>query len=235
MKDKKISINVDMLQSKIIKWGADLVGFTSLDNLRGLKVYPQGLLDPFNSAVSIAIEIPSEIFGEYFTKPTPSYALSYKTTNSKLNEIALRLMAYLKKNGYDSLNIPATEYADDKQAYGKLSHKAIAHEAGLGWLGKNQLLLTHIYGPRIRLVTILTDAQFSNTGAPEKNRCMHCTACIEACPVDALMDVNDNYDFIDLQKSFDFVKCNAKVYENAKIPEIGEPICGICISVCPFS
>ncbi len=68
---------------------------------------------------------------------------------------------------------------------GEISHKAVAHAAGLGWIGRSMLLVTPQYGPRVSLVTVLTDMPLA-AGKPMANRCGKCTRCIEACTRGAL-------------------------------------------------
>lgn len=235
MINNKTDINSELLQEKITEWGADLAGFASLDNSESLKVYPTDLLKHYKNAVSVAIELPKDLFDQEYFQPNASYAACYKATNQKLDEITNQIAKLFEEHGYNSLAIPASEYVDDNRAYGAISHKAVGYMAGLGWLGKNQLLLTRQFGPRVRLATVLSDAPFSQTSFPEKNRCLYCTACLDACPVGALSDVPIGSSYVEIQKSFCFSKCHNQVYKFAELPEIGEPICGICINACPFS
>ena len=69
---------------------------------------------------------------------------------------------------------------------GGCSQKLAAHLSGLGWIGKSCLLVTPDHGPRVRWVTVLTDAPLRPTGAPLEQRCGECTACVDICPVHAL-------------------------------------------------
>ena len=74
-----------------------------------------------------------------------------------------------KKEGYQSLPIPASQVLDRENWYAAISHKAVARMAGLGWQGKNLLLITPQFGSRVRLGTVLTEAPlFVDT--PVKNR-----------------------------------------------------------------
>jgi hypothetical protein len=61
------------------------------------------------------------------------------------------------------------------------AHKLAAHLAGLGWIGKSCLLLTEQFGPRVRFVSVLTDAPLE-AGSPLDKPCGKCQVCIDACP-----------------------------------------------------
>lgn len=68
-----------------------------------------------------------------------------------------------------------------------LPHKTLAVRAGLGWIGRNNLLVTEDYGCRLTLGTVLTNAPLHTETIPQvPNRCGSCMACVRACPVQAL-------------------------------------------------
>jgi len=140
----------------------------------------------------------------------------------------------LQSDGFSALPIPASQVLDRKNWQGAISHKAVARMAGLGWQGKNLLLITPRHGSRVRLVTVLTDAALV-CDAPLKNRCGKCRRCSEACPVDAIKGVNTEHHYANRNEALNFKKCADKLVNDfAKHPDIGAPICGICINVCPF-
>ena len=69
---------------------------------------------------------------------------------------------------------------------GGLYMKDAAVLAGLGCIGRNNLLLTPQYGPRQRLRVLLTDAELPSTGGPAYDPCAGCPApCRATCPQDA--------------------------------------------------
>ena len=140
----------------------------------------------------------------------------------------------LQKHGYYSLPIPASQVLDEKNWHGAISHKAVARMAGLGWQGKNLLIINPQYGSRIRFATILTEAPLE-IDDPLKNRCGKCTNCMDACPARAIKGVNTETRYKSREEALYFSRCRDKVVgEFAKIPEIEVAICGICIKVCPF-
>lgn len=221
-------------KDRIIGLGASLVGVADIESLRELSTNPPDLLKPFSRAISIALVLPLATFEQISDHPTPIYKSIYQTANLILDQIAFRAAMILQNDGFYSLPIPASQVLDKEKWTAAISHKAVARMAGLGWQGKNLLLITPQHGSRVRLVTILTTASL-NADKPQKNRCGDCTACQDACPAQAIKGVNTKTHYKNRNEAMYFSRCVEKVTgEFAKIPEVAVPICGICIKVCPF-
>ncbi|MBE1237535.1 tRNA epoxyqueuosine(34) reductase QueG [Phaeovibrio sulfidiphilus] len=63
--------------------------------------------------------------------------------------------------------------------------KPLAVSAGAGWQGRNGLLITEDYGPWLFLAEVFTSLEME-PDEPVKNRCGHCSSCMDACPTGAL-------------------------------------------------
>ena len=222
-------------KSRVLDWGADLVGVADTEPLNGLKLYPPHLLEGFTRAVSIAIQLPIAAFETIVDKPTPIYSSIYKTANRILDDLAYRTAVALQNDGFHSLPIPASQVLDREKWHAAISHKAVARMAGLGWQGKNLLLITPRFGSRVRLVTVLTEAPLT-ADSPSKNRCGSCVLCRDACPAKAIRGVTTVDHYKNREEALHFSRCVDKLTkEFAMLPSIESPICGICIKVCPFS
>lgn len=222
------------IKVKILDWGADLIGVADVEPLKELKVNPPDLLSGFKRVVSIAIQLPVSIFETIVDKPTPMYNAIYQTANRILDELAFKISVTLQKDGFYSLPIPASQIVDQEGWHAAISHKAVARMAGIGWQGKNLLLITPQYGSRVRLVSILTKAPLQ-TDLPVKNRCGKCMLCSDACPANAIKGVRTDGNYKDRNEALYFLRCVEKLTDEfAKLPEIGTSICGLCIKACPF-
>lgn len=237
----------DGFKEKIKTWGADLIGVADVDPLRALPLDPPGLLDRFRTAVAIAVSLPWATFGEIDDKPTLVYDNVYQTANRLLDELAFKAAKQLGQDGYYSLPIPASQVTDRKNWTGAISHKAVARMAGLGWQGKNLLLVTRQFGSAVRLATILTSAPLAVDG-PVKNRCGQCTCCQDACPAGAIKGVGTQDHYADREEALYFEKCLARLKQHSAMlqalpfkddqsapePTFHKLICGVCIKACPF-
>lgn len=68
-----------------------------------------------------------------------------------------------------------------------LLEREFAEAAGLGWVGKNTLLLNRTWGSYFFLAALLTDQELDIDPPQDKGYCGTCTACLDACPTDAFV------------------------------------------------
>lgn len=214
--------------------GADLVGIADLALLQGIETEPPDLLERFKRAVSMAVRLADGVMDTIVDRPTPVYQQHYAKVNLFLDDLAIRVTQFIQRSGGKALPIPASQLLDMEQWRSYISHKAVAVAAGLGWQGKSLLLVNRDYGPRVRLVTILTDVPY-RPDPPVKNLCGKCSACADACPSQAIKNVNTERHYEDREQALHFQRCVDKVWkEFRELPFIESPICGVCVSVCPF-
>jgi epoxyqueuosine reductase QueG len=214
--------------------GADLVGIADVAYLKEVDTEPADLLSRYTRAVSIAVKLPNDVFEQLVDRPTPLYSQVYLNANALLDQIALRLSAYIEQHGFTAMPIPASQPLDMTEFRSHLSAKAVANAAGLGWQGKSLLIVTPEFGPRVRLVTVLTDMPLA-ADRPLKNRCGSCTACTKACVAQAIRNVSTTFHYASREEALDFRKCADKLVGEFKLlPGVDKPICGICIKVCPW-
>jgi len=70
---------------------------------------------------------------------------------------------------------------------GPLSDRALAANAGLGWIGKNGMLINEEHGSYFFIGTLLTSLENDIDAASVADRCGACTRCIDACPTDVIL------------------------------------------------
>lgn len=174
------------------------------------------------TGISIAVRVSGRILEEITDRPTRLYYHHYRRLNHLLDMAAHIVTLRLLEEGHDAVPIPASQTIDWENQRGHISHKAVAVRAGLGWIGRNNLLVSPRWGSQIRLVTVLTNAEFEDPPVA-KGECGTCRACIEVCPAGAIGESASDFRRTD---------CLAKVKELAKLAGIGHYICGICVKAC---
>jgi epoxyqueuosine reductase QueG len=213
--------------------GAALAGVADLAGLADLPTRPPDLFSGFTRAVVLAVRLADPILDGIEDTPTPLYSQHYQRVNALLDELATRTAQDLTLDGHRAVPLPASQTLDRENHVSYVSHKALALAAGLGWQGKSLLLVTPEHGPRVRLVSLLTDAGLT-AGRPVKNRCGSCTFCVEACPVGAIRGVNTEYHYESRQEALDFDSCADNCHSNEKMEHIAGPVCGVCVRACPW-
>ncbi|MBM5804681.1 MAG: epoxyqueuosine reductase [Candidatus Verstraetearchaeota archaeon] len=221
--------------------GTSLAGIADLHLLKNVDTYGGLSLKNFRYAVSVAIALPSCAI-EMITAEDPGmlYAHAYRTANLALDSITLKVAGKISGKGYRALAVPASMRVDQKNHLGHVSHKPFAWAAGLGWIGRNGLLINPTYGSRIRLATALTDMPLK-PGKPMDNRCGECRLCVLSCPSKALRYSNFEVRPVSREEILDANKCYERLSKNKELlakkhhmVEHAAHICGMCIKVCPF-
>ncbi|TKG94383.1 epoxyqueuosine reductase [Puteibacter caeruleilacunae] len=114
----------------------------------------------------------------------------------KTDRIADEIAEYLTKLGYKAYsqsedNVSQTGYYNQEQKTTPLPHKTIAGLAGLGWIGKHNLLVTPEYGSAISMCSVLTNAPLESVSLqPIISRCGDCQKCKDICVPNALKGNN---------------------------------------------
>jgi len=190
---------------------------------------PINLPNGINKVIVMGIEMDHDAIS---TAPTQPAAAASAIAYSKMAFIISCLGEFIRNLGYraiqcgndTALSIP------------------LAIDAGLGALGRNGLLLTPEFGPRVRICKIFTDLPLisdePNQGFIEKVKkyCKTCSKCVEACENDAITkEENPTFNpatisnnpgvkkyYVDVEKCFEFWVENSSD-------------CGNCIAACPFA
>lgn len=210
-------------------WGfADLTGL--IDEKFGESSY----------AISIGKRLDPKIVGKVVNGPTLEYYSHYREMNEDLSRISKLISDSLNQAGIPTLNIsPSVTTAELDTIYNEtlrtdFSHKMAATRAGLGWIGKTALFISNQFGPRLRLVTILSSHPLPLTHQPiTTSRCRTCTICVDACPAGAANGISWDTT-VDRDRFFDARKCRNQCTAFGKLFNQDIRICGICVAVCPI-
>jgi epoxyqueuosine reductase len=111
-----------------------------------------------------------------------------------------------------------------------------AHLAGLGWFGKNTMLIDSHRGSRFFIGLLLTSAEVECT-PPAIGGCGTCTRCIDACPTGAIVFEDDRWQ-VDARRCISYLTIE---HDGPVDPALEDRLegwtfgCDICQDVCPFN
>lgn len=179
------------IENELIKQGAQLIRFVDLSHLseRQNRQFPH--------AVVFALPLTPGYIKE--VGDTPDYVQAriddnfnfdddeYLLTENKTHELADHMAAYITGKGYKAFSqsdesLIAEGKFDAAHKQSLLPNKTIAILGGLGWIGKNNLLITPEYGAAQCLDTVLTDAPLETVLCePLYPKCGNCMTCVRIC------------------------------------------------------
>lgn len=116
---------------------------------------------------------------------------------------------------------------------GPITEKLWAAQVGIGWIGKNSLIITESYGSWILLGVLLLNIDLA-PDQPLKIGCGTCNKCIEACPTSAIIEPY----VVDARRCISYLTIENKALIPAEyIPKLNKYIfgCDICQSVCMYN
>ena len=199
-----------------------MFGVCEIDPFRDRFLLSANELQGLMFAVVLGIPLSRAVLEGIVDRPTLLYKWHYRQANNQLDRIAFLLTQTIVEMGYRALPIPASQIIDWEKQRAHVSHRMLAEAAGLGWRGRNNLLVTRHYGAQVRLVTVLTDLPLEPDESIE-NGCDKCHRCVSVCPADALGEDASEYDLD---------RCYKKLTEFSMIRGIGQHICGVCVKAC---
>ena len=170
--------------------GSDLVGIASVDRfekaLPGCK--PTDIMSQAKAVIVMAVRIPKGILESGNLRLVTN---AWNMANAELNRVAFKGARFLEDQGYRSVVISPFLPVNILERHGLVGDLSLKHAgamAGLGVMGFNDLLITPRFGPRQRLVALVTDTPLEADPLLEENFCAQCREkhCIDACPVGAI-------------------------------------------------
>jgi epoxyqueuosine reductase QueG len=226
----------DRIYSLAYSLGAGYYGVADLAPARDFILRQGGeRIARYPRAISIGMQIPDDIV-ELVPDGDAEAAIiyrhsGYEVLNQALDQVSVRVARELQRAGYHAFPVPASRRTDDREIRSVFSHKLAAHLAGLGWIGKSCLLVTPDNGPRVRWVSVLTDAPLHVTGTPIEPRCGTCTACADTCPKGAI--TGRMFDPSEPREArLDAAACDQ--YFREMEGKKGVAVCGLCLYACPY-
>ncbi|GHP13767.1 epoxyqueuosine reductase [Lentilactobacillus fungorum] len=233
--------------------GIDKIGFTTADNFESLReslvaqkaaghtsgfehpniderLNPGLIFDQPQSIIAIALAYPSRLK----SRPPRTRFKRGQFARASWGEDYHHVLRAKMNRLIDEIQAIASDDARFKPMVdtGELVDVAVANRAGLGFIGKNGLLITQEYGSYVYLGEIITNLKIA-PDSPIPCQCGDCTRCIDACPVKALLGDGR----MNAQRCLSY-QTQTKGMMNAEFrPKIRNVIygCDICQQVCPFN
>jgi epoxyqueuosine reductase len=116
-----------------------------------------------------------------------------------------------------------------------LLERDFARRAGLGWFGKNTMLLNKRLGSWFFLAALLTDVELPADESHDSAHCGTCTRCLDACPTDAFVEPY----ILDARKCISYltIELGPKPIEDSLQSGMEDWAfgCDICQEVCPWN
>lgn len=242
------------IKQKACELGFDLIGITNADAIDGndtryfcnwltsgyaaemaymhrnieKRVNPAKLLPDAESVICLALNYRPEhcISSDQQKNNIANFAL-YQDYHQFIKKISRKLVTFIEK-----------QVNDTKHRYKicvdsvPLAERSLARRAGIGFIGKNHMLINPLLGSQLLLAEIVTTIKLA-PDKPIKTSCKNCGKCIKACPTGALQP----------DGAFDAAKCISYLTIEHKGPippqlaqSIGSSIfgCDRCILACPY-
>lgn len=211
--------------------GAELIRSCSVDSwhlepIQSPEFWPENIWPWARSVIVLGIPL---FLPMASTAPSMLYQEQYDTSNRIMDDTAYRLAQYiLPEKKYRSFFFPRDCYDDIevllKKPAAAFSHVLAGYYAGMGTVGDSHNLITKEYGPRVRIVSVITDAPIEPDPKCEKELCIHCRKCMEVCPVGCFSENGSG------PYRMDKDKCTQ--YHIDLVKQHHWP-CGYCATFCP--
>ena len=184
-------ITREKVKEIVLRNGADLFGIAPVERFENAPkgFHPRDVYSKTESVIAFAIRVPSEsLFAE---NPIPFTHLSTMSMQ-KMDLMTYSISLELDKQGIKNVFIPTDDpylYWDSNQQEGRaiLSLRHIGYLAGMGRLGRNNLLINKDYGNMIQIGALLTSEILEPDPLADYEVCPpKCRICLDACPQQAL-------------------------------------------------
>ena len=215
--------NYERLKTFALEEGASLIRVADTSVVKEkIHALSAKALQGLERAISVAFHLSDRVLEDVAEGPTKLYFFHYQRVNMLLDELGLKINHFIQSQGWEALPIPASQLVDWEKQLAHISHKHVAVQAGMGWIGRNNLLVTPQFGARVRLITVLTNMPLP-ADPPALFGCGDCDACLTSCPSQSIKKD---------PKDFDHLGCYHQIKALVKAAGISQNVCGLCVKAC---
>ncbi len=195
--------------------------------------HPSGVLPPVRSVVMLAMNYGKSgewrvASGENMAGRVASYARGSRDYHDLLRERLKSLADFLHEERPGCRTRGCVDTAP-------LLERDFAKLAGLGWFGKNTMLLNKRIGSFFFLAALLTDVELQPDEPHHTSHCGTCTRCLDACPTDAFVEPY----VLDARKCISYltIELRDQPIPNELRSQMGDWVfgCDVCQDVCPWN
>ena len=195
--------------------------------------HPSGVLPPVRSVVMLAMNYGKSAewrvaSGERMQGRVAGYAQGTRDYHDVLRERLKQLADFLHEQRPECRTRGCVDTAP-------LLERDFARLAGLGWFGKNTMLINKRAGSFFFLAALLTDVELQPDEPHNTSHCGTCTRCLDACPTDAFVEPY----VLDARKCISYltIELRGQPIPNELRSQMGDWVfgCDICQDVCPWN
>ena len=218
------------LRELLRREGCGIVGFADLSRM------PVESTRGYTCGVVIALPFTKDAVMENRDGAPQRYYAEHSPMDERFKGLKAIIADFLAASGYDALTETPASIVNDDTLRALLSQKTVATLSGIGWIGKNAMLVTEEAGSAVRLTAVLTNAPLECGTPTMKSKCdPDCTACAEACPGKAPLGRIWEAG-IERDAFFDARACQAAARARGRaLLGIDRSMCGLCAANCPFT
>ncbi len=178
---REFSLNRKYIEEWIESGAADSLSY--MQRYMDVRFNPANLLENCGSVVVCAINYKNQYSLSQHQSQLPKIA-SYALSTDYHKVVRRQLKALLRELQIGTEGLEGRCCVDTAP----LLEKQLAVEAGLGWIGRQSLLITPQYGSFVVLGVLLLNQKVDNYNDPYNGaECGECHACVKSCPVEAIL------------------------------------------------
>ena len=195
---------------------------------RELRKNPNLLMPKAKSIIVIGLAYPHENFSINNFYGKIAYFAQQPDYHSAIRNKLKQLLAFIKQ--ISEKDVKGSIFCDSAP----LLEKEIAQRAGLGWIGKNSLLISSKFGSFMNLGELFLNLELPHSSIKEEDLCGNCHLCLDACPTQCIQPDRT----INAQKCISYLTIEHKgIIDQLLRTKMNSWLfgCDICQKVCPWN